>query len=159
MSSPEAALFRALTRAVFETQNALLRHGDLINAPFGQTSARWRVMLHISQGNPSVAGIARATGYSRQAVQRLANTLVADRLATYEPDPSDRRTQAIRLSERGQAVFAAMEDSFDIWSKRNVAQLPEEVLTDATELLLTIKRVIEQDCEQIRETRRMNNEG
>ncbi len=158
MTSPEAALFRALTRAVFEAQNALLRHGDLVNAPFGQTSARWRVLLQISQGNSSVAGIARSTGYSRQAVQRLTDALVAASLAAYAPDHSDRRRQVISLSDKGQAILAEMEDNFDIWSKRIVGQLSPGDLTTAIELLGDIKRVVEHDCEHIKGRRRTNND-
>ncbi len=159
MTAREAAIFRELARAVFATQNALLRHGDMVNSPFGQTSARWRVMLHISQGNGSVAGIARATGYSRQAVQRLADALVADDLAAYAPDQADRRKQVVSLNDTGQATFAAMEGSFDSWSKRLVGALSIETLTDTIALLDAIKQVVEQDYEQIKARRKTNDRG
>jgi DNA-binding MarR family transcriptional regulator len=101
MTSPSATLFRQLTRAVFAAQSSVLRYGDLANAAFGQSSARWRVLFYIAQGNESVAEIARETDYARQSIQRLADTLVADGLAKYAPDPEDRRKQVITLGAGG----------------------------------------------------------
>jgi DNA-binding MarR family transcriptional regulator len=101
MASPHAETFRRFVRSVFETQTVLLKHGDVANAGFGQSSARWRVLLQISAGETSVAAIARATGYSRQAVQRLAGALVADGSARYSPDPDDRRKQRLELTAAG----------------------------------------------------------
>jgi DNA-binding MarR family transcriptional regulator len=89
---PGATLFRQLTRAVFAAQSSVLHYGDRANAAFGQSSARWRVMFNIAQGIGTVAEIARETDYARQSVQRLADVLVADGLATYAPDPADRRS-------------------------------------------------------------------
>jgi DNA-binding MarR family transcriptional regulator len=61
------------------------------------SSARWRVMQRISAGEKSVADMARSTGYSRQAVQRLADALVAEGSARYYADESDRRRQCLEL--------------------------------------------------------------
>src|SRR5262249_23580141 len=72
MTTHDAARFRRFTRAIFAAQAAVLKHGDVATAPFGQSSARWRVLFRVSHGATTVAAIARATGYSRQAVQRLA---------------------------------------------------------------------------------------
>ena len=40
MPSSNAETFRRFTRSVFEAQTALLKHGDVANAGFGQSSAR-----------------------------------------------------------------------------------------------------------------------
>jgi DNA-binding MarR family transcriptional regulator len=148
MTSASATLFRQLTRAVFAAHSSVLRHGDRANAPFGQSSARWRVMFNIAQGNGSVSEIARATDYSRQSIQRLADTLVAEGLATYTPDPHDRRTQIITLTAKGSTLLAEMEADFDRWSKRLVKTLGKQNVTQTIVQLHELKRILDTDAEQ-----------
>jgi DNA-binding MarR family transcriptional regulator len=143
-----ATLFRQLTRAVFAAHSSVLRHGDRANAPFGQSSARWRVMFNIAQGNGSVSEIARATDYSRQSIQRLADTLVAEGLASYTPDPRDRRKQIITLTAKGSTLLAAMEADFERWSKRLVKTLGKQNVTQTIEQLHELKRILDTDAEQ-----------
>jgi DNA-binding MarR family transcriptional regulator len=146
MTSPSATLFRQLTRAVFAAHSSVLHHGDRANAEFGQSSARWRVMFNIAQGNGSVAEIARATDYTRQSIQRLADALVADGLATYAPDPKDRRRQIITLTAKGSALLEEMETYFDSWSKRLVQALGRKSVTQTIEGLHDLKRVLDADA-------------
>ena len=148
MTSPSATLFRQLTRAVFAAQSSVLHYGDRANAAFGQSSARWRVMSNIAQGIGSVAEIARETDYARQSVQRLADVLVADGLATYAPDPEDRRRQIITLTAKGSTLLAEMEADFDRWSKRLVRALGKESVIKTIEDLHELKRVLDADAEQ-----------
>jgi DNA-binding MarR family transcriptional regulator len=148
MTSPSATLFRQLTRAVFAAHSSVLQYGDRANAAFGQSSARWRVMFNIEQGIGSVSEIARETDYARQSVQRLADALVADGLATYAPDPEDRRRQIITLTAKGSALLAEMEADFDRWSKRLVHALGKESVVRTIEDLHQLKRVLDADAEQ-----------
>ena len=147
MTSANAKLFRQLTRAVFAAHASVLRHGDRANAPLGQSSARWRVMFNIAQGNGSVSEIARATDYTRQSIQRLADTLVAEGLATYAPDPDDRRKQIITLTATGSTLLAEMETDFDRWSKRLVQTLGKQNVRQTIEHLHELKRVLDTDAE------------
>ena len=147
MTSPSATLFRQLTRAVFAAQSSVLRHGDHANAAFGQSSARWRVMFNIAQGKGTVGEIARETDYTRQSIQRLADALVADGLASYTPDPGDRRKQIITLTAKGSTVLAEMEADFDRWSKRLVKTLGRERVTQTIEDLHELKRALDADAE------------
>ena len=148
MTSPSATLFRQLTRAVFAAQSSVLHYGDRANAPFGQSSARWRVMFNIAQGIGSVAEIARETDYARQSVQRLADVLVADGLATYAPDPEDRRRQIITLTAKGSTLLTEMEADFDRWSERLVRALGKESVIKTIEDLHELKRVLDADAVQ-----------
>src|SRR2546430_13110874 len=135
MTSENPILFRQLTRAVFAAQSSVLRHGDRANGAFGQSSARWRVMFNIAHGNCTVSGIARETDHARQSIQRLADTLVADGLATYSPDPADRRTQIITLTAEGDTLLTEMEASFGRWSERLVQKLGKENVRETIEHL------------------------
>ena len=147
MPSSNATLFRQLTRAVFAAHSSVLRHGDRANAPFGQSSARWRVMFNIAQGTGSVSEIARATNYTRQSIQRLADNLVAEGLATYAPDPDDRRRQTITLTDEGNTLLQEMESDFDRWSKRLVKKLGKENIAHTIEHLHELKRILDTDAE------------
>lgn len=158
MLSPEAILFRRMTQSVFRTNSAVLRHGDLLNEPFGQSSARWWLLFNISRGDDSVADIARTTGNSRQAVQRLADALVAEHLATYGPNPTDRRKQVVTLTDRGRKVLDAIETSFDDLAKRLVDQFGADELSEAIDHLDAIRRLTERDIEHIKESRRTQHD-
>ena len=147
MTSASATLFRQLTRAVFAAHSSVLRHGDRANATFGQSSARWRVMFNIAQGKGSVSEIARATDYTRQSIQRLADNLVAEGLATYTRDPDDRRRQIITLTDEGTALLHEMETDFDRWSKRLVKKLGKDNVSQTIEHLQELKRVLDDDAE------------
>jgi DNA-binding MarR family transcriptional regulator len=50
----------------------------------GQTSARWRVLVAIENTPASVARISRLMGLARQSVQRIADLLERDGLASFE---------------------------------------------------------------------------
>jgi DNA-binding MarR family transcriptional regulator len=151
MPSSNSTLFRQLTRAVFAAHSSILRYGDRANAPFGQSSARWRVMFNIRDGKGSVSEIARATDYTRQSIQRLADNLVAEGLAAYAPDPTDRRRQIITLTAEGSALVDEMESDFDRWSKRLVKQLGKENIAQTVEQLREVKRVLDDDAAHFRE--------
>ena len=158
MLSPEAILFRRLTRLIFRANSAVLRHGDLVNEPFGQSSARWRVLDLIFEGNDSVAGIARTTGLSRQAVQRVTDGLVSEHLASYAPHPSDGRKQVISLTDSGRTIFEQIEASYDVWAKRLMEQIGTEPARDAIEQLTRISQVLDLDLEYIKESRTTNHD-
>jgi DNA-binding MarR family transcriptional regulator len=145
MASSSAKLFRQLTRSVFAAHSSVLRYGDRANEAFGQSSARWRVMFNISQGIGTVAEIARATDYTRQSTQRLADALVGEGLATYTPDPSDRRRQIITLTDKGSALLDEMEADFDRWSKLLVQTLGKERVIQTIEQLHELRRVLDAD--------------
>lgn len=152
MPSPDAELFRRFTRSVFAMQAVLLKHGDVANARFGHSSARWRVLVQIADGHASVGEIARLTGYARQSVQRLADALAADGLIEQEPDDSDRRKQRLRMTDAGRATFQAMEDHFDVWAARLMTQIREADLEAVTANLDRLHGIVQADCDHMKHT-------
>jgi DNA-binding MarR family transcriptional regulator len=151
MPTHDAERFRRFTRAVVAAQAAVLKHGDVANAPFGQSSARWRVLHNISSGTTTVAAVAHATGYSRQAVQRLADALVSEGSAIYRADAADRRTQRIELTAAGQRTLERMEAHFDLWAGRLLAQIPASELAAVTDALGRITDVVLKDIRYLQE--------
>lgn len=75
----------------------------------GQTRASWQVLAAASDGDHTVSDLARRLQQSRQGLQRVADRLVEKGLATYERNPSHRRSPLLRLSESGQTVLRALE--------------------------------------------------
>ncbi|SEI13500.1 transcriptional regulator, MarR family [Rhizobium tibeticum] len=92
--------------------------GDDLARPAGQTSARWQVLAGAQSGTHSVAQIARLLGVARQGVQRLADTLEADRLISYVDNPQHRRAKLVKLTNEGDARLAAIEAAQADWADR-----------------------------------------
>lgn len=144
MLTSNAELIRRFTRSVFSAQSALLKHGDAANARFGQSSARWRVLLHVSIGNTTVTEIARITGYSRQAVQRLTSALVDEGNLASAPDSVDGRKLRLSLTPLGRRTLKSMERYFDTWSARLVKELsPDKLAALASALDLITAAVLD----------------
>lgn len=100
--------YQALVAEVYEAAGALRRYGERIAGAAGQTQARWQLMSVVSQGDWTVPAAADRLGVSRQAVQRLANELVAEGLASFAVNPHHRRSPFFRLSDQGMEALAVI---------------------------------------------------
>src|SRR5919198_4695737 len=94
---------------VFQLDGLFSAAGDALARPAGQTSARWQVMAAIEGGPATVAQIARRLHLARQSVQRVADLLAADGIATYEDNPGHRRAKLLRLSPTGEHALRAIQ--------------------------------------------------
>lgn len=148
MLTSNSELIRRFTRSVFSAQSALLKHGDTANARFGQSSARWRVLLHVSIGNTTVAEIAKMTGYSRQAVQRLTSLLVDEGNLASTPDRVDGRKLRLSLTPLGRRTLNSMEKNFDTWSARLVKDLSSDKLAAIASALDLITAAVLADLDE-----------
>lgn len=100
--------YRQLIADVAELMGRSRATSDQLARTAGQTVARWHLMS-VLWGHPqSVASAARRLGLARQSVQRVANDLVADRLASTTPDPHDARAPRLALSPRGEALVTEL---------------------------------------------------
>lgn len=91
---------------IFELAGRLGRIGDELASSQGQSGARWKVLSAASVEPPrTIAQLARRLGHTRQSVQRIADLLVADRLAAYVANPDHARSPLLRLTDRGRAVL------------------------------------------------------
>ncbi|MFE9629413.1 MarR family winged helix-turn-helix transcriptional regulator [Streptomyces sp. NPDC006463] len=94
-----------LVADVFEAAGLLRRSGEAIAATEGQTQARWQLLSVVSEESLTVAQAARRLGISRQGVQRVANDLVRENLAAFEPNPEHRGSPLLALSPSGHRVL------------------------------------------------------
>ena len=124
-----------LVADIFEVAGALRRDGEAIAKLAGQTQARWQVMWIAATGRLSVAMIARRLGLTRQSVQRVADAIVADGHATYEPNPDHQRSPQLILTSGGQAVLDTINDRSRQRNLQNAAIIGEDGIMELRRLL------------------------
>lgn len=140
MSENAEALGR-LHQACGKANGALSSAGDDLVADLGLTTARAQLLDALAAGGPqSVSQIARGLGLSRQAVQRVADDLVASGLAVYGRNPDHARAQLLTLTEPGQAVQAQAARRKALWLASLAQGLTPAWLDMATELMTLLAR-------------------
>jgi DNA-binding MarR family transcriptional regulator len=135
--------FQLLVADVFELAGTLRRHGDELAGDVGQSQARWQVLSVCSEGDWTVPDAARRLGVSRQAVQRVADLLVADDLAAYEPNPGHRRSPYLQLTASGRAALQSIDDASRTWRTQVVRGVTAAELEQAHQVLRAVLDGIE----------------
>lgn len=135
--------FQLLVADVYELSGALRRHGDALAGEVGQTQARWQVLSVCSEGDWTVPDAARRLGISRQAVQRVADLLVSNGLATWETNPGHRRSPHLRPTAAGRAALASIDDASQAWHSHVVRGVSAADLEQAHEVLRAVLERIE----------------
>lgn len=125
---------------VFRLNGLLIALGDEMGEPSGQTSARWRVLAAIDNEPLSVARIARAWWLTRQSVQRVADVLVDDGLATYEDNPNHRRAKLVRITPRGLRTLGEIRLRQRTWAESLGERIGEPELRETNG---TLARLLE----------------
>lgn len=105
----------SLVADVFELAGAFQASSDDLALVAGQTGARWQVMWVANESRCTVPDVARRLGRSRQAVQRIADLLVADGLAEWEANPGHRRSPFLVLTRAGEDALRRIMHASDIW--------------------------------------------
>ncbi|MFC7932607.1 MarR family winged helix-turn-helix transcriptional regulator [Streptomyces cinereoruber] len=100
---PQDALSRTAL-GVFRLNGQFLAVSEKLAEPAGLTAAWWQVLGAVLPEPLPVAGIARVMGITRQSVQRVADLLVREGLASYEPNPAHRRAKLLAPTEEGRAA-------------------------------------------------------
>jgi DNA-binding MarR family transcriptional regulator len=104
-----AAALPPMIADIYELAGRLRARGDAIAATVGQTQARWQVLSAASsEPHLSVPQIARRLGVTRQAVQRIADLLVADGIASFVDNPDHRASPHLALTRAGQETLARL---------------------------------------------------
>jgi DNA-binding MarR family transcriptional regulator len=118
---------RARLREAFATS---LPRFDLLaqldRAPEGLTMGELSSRLMVSNGN----------------VTGLTDALVREGLVSREPEPEDRRSLRIRLTETGKRSFDAMTPTHEQWIDRMMAGLSRAEMAHLLELLGKLKQSV-----------------
>lgn len=130
---------------VYETVGVMRRGGEAIAQVAGQTQARWHVMWMAASGHFSVAMIARRLGLTRQSVQRTADAIVADGLATYEPNPDHQRSPLFTLTASGLQALERINDAARARNLKHAGVLGDEGIMQLRKLLERLRHSLAQD--------------
>lgn len=135
-------LFLDLVLSIFRLNGLLIAEGDKMTNELGLTSARWKVLgvVALSSAGLTVPGIARVLGQSRQAVQRITDVMVEDKLLAYVPNPKHKRSVLVTLTDNGKQAYNDLREVQDPWAIRNTEDIPQEELDTALRL---VRRLIQ----------------
>jgi DNA-binding MarR family transcriptional regulator len=100
-------------------------------------------VLETIQDRPAtVAQIARTLLLARQGVQRLADVLVHDGLASYQDNPAHRRAKLLRLEPPGRDALRSIQTAQAAWADALGAELGAADLQQASVVLDRILQVV-----------------
>jgi DNA-binding MarR family transcriptional regulator len=143
--SPEADAMSGLILEVFRLNRLLLDAGDALAEPAGLTSARWQVLGVVEHGPIPAAHVARTMGLTRQGVQRTADSLEADGLISYQPNPNHRRAQLLTLTPKGRAALDIVQARHAVWVERLAQGHSAEALAAAVALLRHVRTDLDRE--------------
>ncbi len=138
--SKAGSAFTELVLNIFKLNGAFLEAGNQLTKLAEQSSARWQVMGCVDKEGLSVAAIARIMGLARQSVQRTADILVLEGLATYQENPEHKRAKLLRLTRKGLAALEQIETAQAIWANELGKKLGK---TELEVLNAALARVLE----------------
>lgn len=99
-------------------------------AEFGLTIPEWRVMAHLAQsGDVSVREIQARVDMDKSKVSRAAARLEQAGLIEKRDNPADRRLLDMRLTEKGQALFARIVPVAQAYQRALEDRLGEDAAT------------------------------
>lgn len=136
--------------STFRVNGLLLAAGDLLAAEHGLTSARWQVLGAIvsAQRPLTVPQIARRMGLTRQSVHTTVNRLLADGVAELVPNEDHQRSQLVRLTEPGQAIYQGVDQNQAAWVNQLAAGLTRSDLETTARVLGELCTRLEADPSQ-----------
>jgi DNA-binding MarR family transcriptional regulator len=140
--SPEGDAFTRLVVEVAWLGGLFTATGEALAKVGNQTLARWLILDSIEDRPSTVAQIARQRHIARQAVQRVADLLVRDGLARYEPNPDHRRAKLLRPTARGRDALRAISIEQKAWADAVGAQIGVAKLRTATRTIEQVRRAV-----------------
>jgi DNA-binding MarR family transcriptional regulator len=127
--------FTSFLMRVFPLNHRLTAAGELLAKRAGQTLARWLVLEAVEEEPSTVADIARRLGQARQGVQRHADLLVSEGLASYVENPRHKRANLLEIAVDGIAALRQIQEGQRDWANRLGAEIGEEDLGRASAVL------------------------
>ncbi|MET9723666.1 MarR family winged helix-turn-helix transcriptional regulator [Streptomyces zaomyceticus] len=130
--------------SVFRLNGQFLGVSEKLAEPAGLTAAWWQVLGAVLPEPLPVAGIARVMGITRQSVQRIADLLVREGLAAYEPNPAHRRAKLLAPTEQGRAAIRRIDPGHAALAAALVRELGgQEAFDDTVRVLARLSEALE----------------
>jgi DNA-binding MarR family transcriptional regulator len=127
---------------IYQLSGQLRRNAEAIARKAGQTQARWQVLSAASDEPKTVPHIARRLGLARQNIQRVADELVDDGLASFGENPDHKASPHLLLTKRGRAVLAGLTQGAGSYYRELAREL-------SSADLITIRRGLRRLCEAL----------
>jgi DNA-binding MarR family transcriptional regulator len=132
--------YRLLIADVYELAGVSRRISFSEAAAERVTVAQWHVLSVLSGGECTVPEIADRLGLTRQAVQRVADELLAHRLAARAPNPRSQRSPLFAITPAGRTKLDRLWAASAPPRLRALDGIDGNRLSDARD---TIRRIIE----------------
>lgn len=116
--------------------------GESLARQGSQSLARWVVLDAIAARPATVSQIARLRGMARQPVQRIAEALVADGLAVFEPNPRHRRAHLLAPTPEGRHVDFVINLQQKAWADAHGARFGADRLNSLRAAISEIRPLI-----------------
>lgn len=139
----EQELMSALAKTTFRLHGQLVAIGEELARPSGMTGASWQVLAAVLRTPLSVADIAREIGVTRQSVQRIADLLVAERQAEYEPNPRHRRAKLLAPTSGGRDAIRRIAPGHAGFAARLAGELGVATMEDTLAAVRRLSEVLE----------------
>jgi DNA-binding MarR family transcriptional regulator len=114
----------------------------------GLSSAQMTVVTAVVNARrpPTVPQIARSLGLSRQAIQRVADTLVEAGLLSLADNPDHQRAKLLVATDRARRAQRDADRLSRSWAERVIRGMPTSDIDHATETLRELRTRIEADA-------------
>ena len=133
-----ARLLTEIVLLTFRLESGFIEAADRISAPAGLTAARWKVLGAVLHEKRSVAEIGRVMGLARQSVQRLADILVAEGLASYEANPAHKSAKLLSPTAQGRVRIARLAGRQTDWANKVSNDIDPASLTTTRDMLMRL---------------------
>ena len=143
--SRAGAYFTELLFETFRFYSRINATGDLLSAGTGLTSARWRVLGSVLPMPKSVAQVARERGLTRQSVQQIANSLVADGFAKFEENERHKSSKLLTPTEKGRSTVLALNQRIMPWAHNMGATVKLQDLMTTLNVLAQLQEALEEN--------------
>jgi len=140
----ESALGAQLTLGLFKLNGQMLSAGEALTRPVGLTVAWWQVLGACLREPQTASGISRQMGISRQAVQRVANRLLAEGLLASSDNPAHKRAPLLAATQAGVDAVKRISPEQTAFSERIVSAFGRAELEALISELQRLSAVIDE---------------
>lgn len=133
----------ALAKTTFRLHGQLVAIGEVLARPSGMTGASWQVLAAVLRCPLPVADVAREIGVTRQSVQRVADLLVAQGLADYQPNPRHRRAKLLTVTPAGRDAIRCIAPGHAAFAERLAGELGVAAMEDTLAAVRHLSEVLE----------------
>jgi len=139
----EQELMSAVAKTTFRLHGQLVAIGEQLARPSGMTGASWQVLAAVLRTPMPVADVAREIGVTRQSVQRIADLLVAEGLADYQPNPRHRRAKLVAATSAGRDAIRRIAPGHAAFAARLASELGVATMEDTLAAVRRLSEVLE----------------